>query len=428
MSLTCADFGSPELSFIRQPIPTPTDGVCVFHMQGYRSPTPSHTMQYHEIASASSPIIHIYPQLGPHPLPDSRPSGYDSDGALLSWKRAVDDTTAASLTPCLTGVSDTKTFYSAIEVADGQRLDDQHSSPAVGADNMAETSTARSQPAKETTPKSKKTRSRASSTSQRAPRSASSSTAGYSGQGRRRSAGQVASRSATSSQAPSSPPRTSVHMSQKKRDDLLALHRDSCRVFQETGLTRTIVSRDDLQPVRSYTAPSHPARYPGYSLSSNAGSPTTSPVLRSQRSPPFAPTLDHDGDMSDEELLSSSHTRRTASTSQSEADPQQPYEPVPVPATVIDWTSPTTRRREYEKIDRSNRGFRRIWRSIAPRCFRSSDARTPFFEEGKDGKGNHEGSVRRFRMDIPDEKDESSNVPTAKDTLTHDKGGRWSCF
>jgi hypothetical protein len=143
----------------------------------------------------------------------------------------------------------------------------------------------------------------------------------------------------------------------------------------------------------------------------------------------LAPTFDdHDGDMSDEELLSPSHTRRTASPSQSEADPQHLYEPVPVPATVIDWTSPTTRRREYEKIDRSNRGLRRIWRRIAPRCFRSSDARTPFFEEGKDGKGNHEGSVRRFRMDIPDEKDETSNVPTAKDTFTHDKGGRWSCF
>jgi hypothetical protein len=34
----------------------------------------------------------------------------------------------------------------------------------------------------------------------------------------------------------------------------------------------------------------------------------------------------------------------------------------------------------------------------------------PFFEEGKNGKGNYEGSVRRFRMDLPDEPaDETAN-------------------
>jgi hypothetical protein len=45
-----------------------------------------------------------------------------------------------------------------------------------------------------------------------------------------------------------------------------------------------------------------------------------------------------------------------------------------------------------------------LWRRVAPKWCRS-DTRTPFFEEDKDGKGNYEGSVRRFRMDLPDEVD-----------------------
>jgi hypothetical protein len=71
--------------------------------------------------------------------------------------------------------------------------------------------------------------------------------------------------------------------------------------------------------------------------------------------------------------------------------------------TVIDWTSPSTRRREYEKIDRASTGVRGFWRRVAPRWCQFGDNRMPFFEEGKKGKGNYEGSVRRFRMDLPDE-------------------------
>ena len=31
---------------------------------------------------------------------------------------------------------------------------------------------------------------------------------------------------------------------------------------------------------------------------------------------------------------------------------------------------------------------------------------TPFFEEGKANRGSREGNVRRFRMDLPDDKRE----------------------
>jgi hypothetical protein len=73
-----------------------------------------------------------------------------------------------------------------------------------------------------------------------------------------------------------------------------------------------------------------------------------------------------------------------------------------VPATVMEWTSPSTRRAEYEKIDRASRGVRGLWRRVAPRWCQSRDSRTPFFEEGKNAR---EGSVRRFRMDLPDEEE-----------------------
>lgn len=74
--------------------------------------------------------------------------------------------------------------------------------------------------------------------------------------------------------------------------------------------------------------------------------------------------------------------------------------------TVIEWTSPTTRRREYAKIDRSTHGIRGFWRRFAPACCQASDAPMPFYDSRhhkRRGRRDSEGSVRRFRMDIADE-------------------------
>ena len=72
----------------------------------------------------------------------------------------------------------------------------------------------------------------------------------------------------------------------------------------------------------------------------------------------------------------------------------------PAPRTIIDWTAPATRRREYEKIDRSSRGVRGLWRKVTPRwCWSSS--RTSFFEGDEDDAR----SVRRYRLDISEEND-----------------------
>lgn len=79
----------------------------------------------------------------------------------------------------------------------------------------------------------------------------------------------------------------------------------------------------------------------------------------------------------------------------------------------MEWTSPSTRRAEYEKIDRASRGVRGLWRRVAPRWCQSRDSRAPFFEEGNP-KTDREGSVRRFRMDLPDEEESDRSMPRAQ--------------
>lgn len=69
-----------------------------------------------------------------------------------------------------------------------------------------------------------------------------------------------------------------------------------------------------------------------------------------------------------------------------------------VPAANIDWTLPSTRRREYEKIDKARSGFRGLIRRVIPRVLRKN-GRVGFHD---DEKGSDAGTVRRFRMDVGD--------------------------
>ena len=70
-----------------------------------------------------------------------------------------------------------------------------------------------------------------------------------------------------------------------------------------------------------------------------------------------------------------------------------------VPAANIDWTSASTRRREYEKIDQARSGLRGFIRRVTPRILRRKNGRVGFHD---DGKGSDAGTVRRFRMDVAD--------------------------
>lgn len=297
----------------------------------------------------------------------------------------------------LTQVSSTNTVHSDLTIMPNSTNMEGRST---NTDNMQSQS-------QETRPKTKgsqKSRSRASSTSQRAhTRSTSSSTAGNSA-GRR-----PGPTRRTTSQA------AQQQMSPQKREQLIALHRESCRLFQDPPVDRSETK----------------------SMASTAASPT----LQSQRSHSFPHGYDHD--ISDEDLLPSSpHTRQSHYPTLPRSQTSDGITPIAqtssnnqlmIPATITEWTSPSTRRREYEKIDRNNKGFRRLWRRWTPSCMHAGDERVPFWEEEIRKKSNYEGSVRRFRMDIPDDVDPDNEKGLQISTKGMVAGpkvekGRWSCF
>lgn len=228
---------------------------------------------------------------------------------------------------------------------------------------------------------------------------------------------------ATASIVPVPPTRTSPH---ERRESLLALHRESCRLFQDLDSTTVpvsaVASAEDIRSVPSLSrAPSstYTSRREGRSSSETGHSLSSppSPVVSSQSSHRF--DFDHRNSISSIMTPGSgsgsgpvpvSFNARDRSNTLPNKTPE--YESfqnpsassihVHVPATVTEWTSPSSRRAEYEKIDRAGRGVRGLWRRVAPRWCQSRDARTPFFEEGITSS-SREGSVRRFRMDLPDE-------------------------
>lgn len=73
-----------------------------------------------------------------------------------------------------------------------------------------------------------------------------------------------------------------------------------------------------------------------------------------------------------------------------------------VPASSIDWTQPSTRQREYRKIDQSHRGLRGLWRRLTPRWCHRKSRHLDFFRE--DDKYDT-GSVRRYRIDMAGNED-----------------------
>lgn len=324
---------------------------------------------------------------------------YDVTTKMLSPPKSRDNDNDHDLTQ----VSSTNTIHSDLTIMPNTNANTVNMEGRSSTTNMQPQS-----PTQGTRPRTKdsqKSRSRASSTSQRHTRSTSSSTAGNS-TGRRPGP----SRRTTSQTV------QQQQMSPQKREQLIALHRESCRLFQDPNVSA--VDRSDTKSVAS---------------------PTASPTLQSQRSHSFP--LEYDHDISDEDLLPSSPNRRhqpklPRSQTSDGITPitQTSSNQVMIPATITEWTSPSTRRREYEKIDRNNKGFRRLWRRWTPSCMHAGNERVPFWEEEISKKKNYEGSVRRFRMDIPDDEVDQQ---TEKGVQISTKGmvagpkvekGRWSCF
>ncbi|TLD35011.1 hypothetical protein E2P81_ATG11130 [Venturia nashicola] len=73
---------------------------------------------------------------------------------------------------------------------------------------------------------------------------------------------------------------------------------------------------------------------------------------------------------------------------------------VPVPSTTTYWTTTESKRQEYAKIDKANKGIRGMWKKMLPKFARTTcDSR--FFDEKDD---SDVCSVRRYRLDLDDER------------------------
>ncbi len=110
-----------------------------------------------------------------------------------------------------------------------------------------------------------------------------------------------------------------------------------------------------------------------------------------------------------------------------------------VPATPIDWTLPSTRRKQYNEIDKSCRGFRGLVRRLALNLLRSHEKRVGFYNAERSSDA---GTVRRYRMndddcdsDVDETEDEKhcfGNGIVEKGRTGHLTGRqtrkKWSCF
>lgn len=148
-------------------------------------------------------------------------------------------------------------------------------------------------------------------------------------------------------------------------EDPFVLHRRSTQIFQSLEPSPNSRSRNSIDAERRLTSPS----LPDLSLLSSTITATEQGL----------PTHQVDGADSILRYQYDNH----------------------VPATVIDWTLPSTRRQEYREIDKSCQGIRGLWRRLVPRRFRGNSRLSFFNDDDSDT-----GSVRRYRLDLPDEEEE----------------------
>ncbi|KAK8236975.1 hypothetical protein HDK77DRAFT_304811 [Phyllosticta capitalensis] len=213
-------------------------------------------------------------------------------------------------------------------------------------------------------------------------------------------------------------------------DQVLALHTRSCSLFQTCSTPSSAPQSPGLRSTARYSAeiprfnidsaiPKH--------LSRTSLQQSITPELSSNRSAPSPATSNF-----------SSHSGTYSPTQQAflpdDEDQHEPSTPA-IPATTMHWTSPSTRRREYAEIDRSTRGLRGLVRRLTPKCFTTRHLQ-PFYDEKKAARGDDDAaSVRRYRIDLPDEEEEHEKNPwkeTARPKTAPGRFGKgllrsWGC-
>lgn len=157
-----------------------------------------------------------------------------------------------------------------------------------------------------------------------------------------------------------------------------------------------------------------------YNMFQNPSLHTNSGLPSPTKSRPEHPDLPHSASrFSAEETMSSDH----------DDHPKQSEDTIvaaPRPSTAMQWTSPCTRQREYERIDRANSGVRGFLNKVMPRCV--SGPQEKFYEKDQ----SDVGSVRRYRMsdedDVPDEKELARSQTHALKKPAATKTKKWICF
>lgn len=230
----------------------------------------------------------------------------------------------------------------------------------------------------------------------------------------------------------------------RKGQDLISFHRQSCQLFQslEGTLASSHESTSDTSHSRSRHA-STPSSRPSSScviktengfayLTSTPSIPRFGPASISRRNSSAVTSLPqcfYGVSTSPTTHSSFSSLARTSSSNSGEA-PTFPLALPPLrphPVSTMSWTSVESRRFEYKKIDRSHGGLRGLWKKLTPRWCHGRCTRRGFFD-GKDSKAE---SVRRYRMSLDDDDNDSekrSQYNAKVEKKPREKRGKWACL
>lgn len=185
------------------------------------------------------------------------------------------------------------------------------------------------------------------------------------------------------------PRRTSsaVHRRQRKGQDLISFHRDSCRLFQSLEGTLS-ANHEESRPIcgRHHSMPGIP---------SVSFSDSLDPPEIQHRNKLLKGHLEDQASANAVAEIPSYVASTTSLPVQVEIE-DTPSPTGPTTTTVMSWTTAETRKREYHKIDQAYSGFRGLWKKLTPKWCHGRNARRKFFEGKCDGD-----SVRRYRLEVP---------------------------
>lgn len=172
-------------------------------------------------------------------------------------------------------------------------------------------------------------------------------------------------------------------------DDVLALHFRSCSLFTNPSYqSASRLPSPTLSPRAGLTYPIGPSRYSIDDMRANQ-----------------APVLPEDGEDS--------------------------IAVVDKTNTTMHWTSPCSRKREYERIDRANSGLRGLFRKALPRSI--SGPQEKFYEKDQ----SDAGSVRRYRLCDADDGNNTNameKLPSRHEArglerpVSSQRKSSWGCF